>query len=76
MKKGNAIMIAFGKGKPSKDDESDSEDDMKDDDEEEEGEVSKEAVSAASEFKDAIKSGDAKLIAMAFKNLKSACEEY
>lgn len=69
-----AIMIALGKGAPSKKgapEPGDSSPDMGG--EEEEGEVSEEAVSAASELMDAIKSGDAKLVAMAMKNFMKEC---
>ena len=76
MKPGNAIMIALGKagpkkpGKPGAMEEDESSPEMED---EEEGEVSEEAADAASEFADAIKSGDGKLIALAFKNLMKEC---
>lgn len=64
-----ALMIALGKA-GSKEPPSSSPDMG---DEEEEGEVSEESVSAASELIDAIKSGDAKLVAMAFKNMTKEC---
>lgn len=64
-----ALMIALGKG-GSKEPPSSSPDMGG---EEEEGEVSEETVSAAGELVDAIKAGDSKLVAMAFKNLMKEC---
>ena len=57
-----ALMIALGKKSEKSSPE------MEDDDE-----VSKEAVEAAGEFASAVKSGNAKAIAVAFKNMKSLC---
>lgn len=64
--KGNAIMIALGKSKGSESSMGDQEESMDD----ESIEPSETETEAAQELIDAIKSGDAKLVAMAFKNLK------
>lgn len=67
------IMIAIGKGKPAGGDRDPSklEEEMGVSDED--VQPSEEEIAAAGEFSDAIKSGDAKLIALAFRNLKDCC---
>jgi hypothetical protein len=64
MGKGIAIMLG---GPPGKDKDEDESPDSS-------GEASEEALEAATDFADAVKSGDPEAIVLAFKALKMSCE--
>lgn len=71
----NPVIAALGKSKEfdkSKDKPKD--DDCEEEEVDEGVKVSKGAVSAAKEFQGAVKSGDAKSIALAMKNLMRECK--
>ena len=63
MGKGLAIVLGPGSGK-----------DLEDEKDEESSEASEEELEAATDFADAVKSGDAEAIVLAFKALKMSCE--